>query len=377
MLRVGTSGDYAPFTSAAGKAHFSGLDIDIADALARDLDFDVRFIRFAWPTLPARLAAGDFDLVLSGVTMRPERALIGRYTRPYAMTGAVALVRASDAARFASVDGLNEPGIRLVVNRGGHLERVARERFPRANIETVEDNRTLPQRVLDQTADAALSDSAEARVWSRPGLQVVGPFTHDYKAVLLAADQGELAARVDAWLAARERDGWLAQRRAHWLGNAAPRTAAEAQRETVAAFIQLRLSLMPAVGAAKREAGLPIVDPEQEARVVTRVAGLAGNNPQPVIDLYRELIALAIAVQHAQPSAPASATLASLRDAIARIDEQLVAEVLSPLGGTASEWQIVLDQTVDLPGIDQTARDRLATLLSRVSVSPAAVSGRG
>ena len=296
--------------------------------------------------------------------MRPERALAGRYTRPYAITGAVVLVRAADAGRFAATAALDQPTVHLVVNRGGHLERVVRAHFPHALIEPIDDNRALPRRVLDGSADAAVSDSAEARAWIGPDLRVLGPLTHDYKAILLPPNDGELAARVGTWLEQREQDGWLAHRRERWLGTPDPSSAAAAQREAIAAFIRLRSDLMPAVAAAKRAAGLPVVDPEQEARVLARAAALARRSPAQVEALYRLLIEMAKSVQEQSP-VPDSATLLDLRAAIARIDEALIAEMNRPLSGTSSDWQIVLDRALDLPGVDAGARQRLAAVLSR------------
>ncbi|HSG90170.1 MAG TPA: transporter substrate-binding domain-containing protein, partial [Pseudomonadales bacterium] len=68
VLRVGTSGDYPPFSRAG-----EGFDVDVAKRLARDLGMRIEWVPFRWPELERRLRAGDFDVVMSGVTWRPER----------------------------------------------------------------------------------------------------------------------------------------------------------------------------------------------------------------------------------------------------------------------------------------------------------------
>ena len=70
MLRVGTSGDYAPF-SLDGR----GFDVDVADALAKHLGMRVEWVHFRWPELRSMIDAGRFDVAMSGVTWRPDRAV--------------------------------------------------------------------------------------------------------------------------------------------------------------------------------------------------------------------------------------------------------------------------------------------------------------
>jgi cyclohexadienyl dehydratase len=349
VLRVATSGDYAPF-SIASDGKRSGMDVEAAARLASDLDRRVEFVAVPWPELAAASQRGDFDVAMSGVTMRADRALVGRYTRPYAVVGAVAVVRQPYAARFPSVDALDRPGVRIAVNAGGHLEHVARARFPRATIDAVPDNRTLPQRLLDGRADAVISDSAEVRTWQRPNLRTIGPFTVDHKAYLLPARQEQLALRIDEWLVAREADGWLDGERTQWLGPAASMDSAAAGREAVAALIRLRLDLMPSVAAAKRAAGLPLLDEAQEARVIERVRGLS-SRPAHAEAVYRQLIEMAKAVQRAAPAPANPAGLAELRDAIARIDAPLVLELDRAPARDVDVWQPVLSRSLDMPGV--------------------------
>lgn len=363
VLRVGTSGDYAPFSMTTASGAREGLDIDLVRRLGADIGCDVELVAFKWPDLNAQLEAGRIDLVASGITMRPERALIGRFSRPYAMTGALALVRAADTDRFKTLADLNQRGVRVAVNAGGHLERVARALLPQATILPQSDNRALPQKLRDAAVHAVMTDSAEGRAWLTDDLRAVGPFTHDYKALLLPAKAADLAARIDAWLRAREDDGWLAQQRARYLGADAAMDAARAGREAVAALIRVRLELMPAVAAAKRKAGVPIEDKMQERRVLIRVAALKPVHAARMANVYRELIALAKVVQHAHASTPATASLESLRDAITRLDQQLVPEVDRALG-TPGEWHATIDAALTIAGVDAAMRSKLVNALA-------------
>ena len=216
ILQVGLSGDYPPFCQVDGAGGawkgYSGFDAELLRKLEADLGWSLRPARFEWPRLASAMAEGRFDLAACGVTVRPDRAASMVFSRPYATSGAVAVIRAESANRAGGLAGLNRPGVRIGVNAGGHLERVARQRFDRASIQTLTDNRQLRNVLESGAVDAVISDVHEAARW--PNAITLGPFTQDFKALALPLDHLREREAVNAWLAGLEASGWLsAQRR--------------------------------------------------------------------------------------------------------------------------------------------------------------------
>src|SRR5262249_4056045 len=154
----------------------------------------------------------------------------------------------------------------------------------------------------------------------------------------------DLAARLDAWMAEREADGWLAAERKRWLGDGGALDSASATRESVAALIALRTSLMPMGAAAKRAASLPIEDLAQEARVLDRVRAENQAAPERAVAVYRSLIEIAKDVQRKSPAAAPTATLDALRAAIGRVDEQLGRELRRLPPDDVVTWSAALDR---------------------------------
>ncbi|MFN8545003.1 MAG: transporter substrate-binding domain-containing protein [Candidatus Binatia bacterium] len=293
-LRVGTSADYPPFSSI-GRKEIEGLDVEIARRFARDTGRRLELVTFRWPDLTRDLAAGRFDVAMSGVTIRPERTLVGTFTRPMVESGAVVLVRPEVARTAAQVD---TPGLRLGVNAGGYLERVARRLFPHTTLVTSAGNQALPGLMETGTVEALLADDVEADVFvpRLPPVGRVGPLTRDRKAYLVR-DPG-LAVELDGWLRAREADGILADLRGRWLGTARRhlRSGFESDLDALVALVDLRLAFMPFVAAAKERAGLPVTDREQEERVLDGVRATAGAHhlaPEPVVEFFRAQMAAA------------------------------------------------------------------------------------
>jgi len=333
-LRVGTSGDYPPF-SLERDGREDGFDLAVARRYARDRGRRLEVVRFRWPDLVANLRSGRFDVAMSGVTMRAERAAAGWYTRPVVETGAVVITRPALASTPEEVD---RRGVRLAVNRGGHLEAVARRRFPDAALTLVDDNRELGALLATGGADAVVSDGLEARwVVEQAGETVVlGPLTHDRKAYL-AADAA-LAADLDAWLRDRDDDGWLADRRREWFGTTPfePASAFDSDLSALVAFVDLRLAFMPAVAAAKAAARLPLADARREAAVLAAARDAAtarGLDAAAVEDLFEVQIAAAREAQKTFLRLPpdrrgrvAALDLArEARPGIARVSETIVA----------------------------------------------------
>lgn len=358
-LRVGASGDYAPF-SLRTEAGLEGFSQTVAEAYAAQTGRPLESVPFRWPELLADLAADRFDAAASGVTVRPERSLAGRFSVPVAETGAVALVPAASTAE--SLAELDRPGVRVVVNRGGHLERVARAHLPRARIETLSPNDAVRAALIEGRADAAITDTVEAPHWRRgTDLRLLGPFTRDRKAWLLRTDSGEEAARLDRWLLAREADGSLSRwRMRHGLE---PTPATAEPLAALLAALDERLALMPLVAQVKRARGLPVEVPERETRVLdaavaavgeaAAAAGKATPNEAAVRALYRAQIEAAKAVQRATPAAPSS-----FAGAVYDLDGELRPALLQ-IGEKIARLVVALPRALDCRHVRREARDAL------------------
>ena len=381
VLRVGTSGDYAPF-SIKDEAGWDGFDLYVARKFAQDTGRKIELVEFRWPALEFDLQANKFDVAMSGVTVRPWRALYGTFTRPVARVGAIVVLKPGVATTLRELD---IPSRRVGVNAGGYLEKLARRLFRRAEIVPIPDNRALAKELRDGRVDALMSDELEAILFRRmvPEAILLGPLTNDRKAYL--ARDPALANELDAWLRAREVDGSLAGLRGRMLGPAwgRPNTAAASDFDALLAAIELRLAFMPAVALAKEQHGLPTVDAAQEAQVVARArerAALVGASPDAIAALFDAMITAARHAQDAYRALPDGARPpvesmdldTQARPALGGISATIVdraADVSRDTIGPVRPTPAVLADALD-PSL-ATAADRLAIATAVVALLPA------
>ena len=211
LLRVGTTGDYAPFSYRAADGSFSGIDIDLARDLASSLGADVLFIHTSWPTLMDDLRAGSYDIAMSGVSITPERGKTGYYSKAYHSGGKTPITLCSRVHEFAALAEIDRSGVRLIVNPGGTNERYLDASIKRATKVLHNDNRTIFEAIIAGKADLMITDSIEVKLQSRRNQHLCAAMpgqllTTQQKGYLMPQDNA-LKDTVDKWLQQRLDDG--------------------------------------------------------------------------------------------------------------------------------------------------------------------------
>ncbi len=265
VLRVGSTGDYKPFSYLPAGGEFIGMDVELAGELARSLGVRLHVVPTSWPTLMADLGADKFDLALGGVSVTAGRQRQALFSVPYLHDGKTPITRCENIARFQTLAQIDRPEVRLIVNPGGTNERFARAQAPRAQLTVYPDNVTIFGQIVSGAADLMMTDAIETRLQQRlhPQLCAVhpeAPFDMTDKAILLPRDAA-LKAYVDHWLQQRLDNGDVQKRLERWL-------AFPWGLEPLRQAIDQRLLLAQDVARAKWNAKAAIEDLPREEQVI-------------------------------------------------------------------------------------------------------------
>lgn len=204
---------FKPFTYKEDGV-LKGFDVDLARALADELGVKVRFEEREWGMLATELLQGKGDLVISGLTATPKRALTAAFSTPYFLTRTIALVGVPSADGLTSVRQLDAPGRTVVAQGQSTGEVAARKHLPKAKLLTFPTEAACVLEVVQGRADAFVYDEWQIREHARlnPGRTRVLDETLSVEPYGIEFRRGdpETAAWLDLTLRTMRLDGRLA-----------------------------------------------------------------------------------------------------------------------------------------------------------------------
>lgn len=215
---VGIDASYPPFAIDDGQS-ISGLDVDLAEAIADGIGLPVRFVSISFHGLYDALISGQADLLIAALRVDPARMDDVRYTRHYFDNGL--LVVSSAEAPKLSPESL--AGRRVAFEIGSQAETELRN-LESKDLTLKRLPYELPRYALDALrlgiADAALVDATTLRLYQReyPNWQVARfHLTHDYLAIAVPRNRHGAWKLVDDALAALIESGQLATIIDKWI----------------------------------------------------------------------------------------------------------------------------------------------------------------
>ena len=131
VVRIAVEGAYPPFNEVTKEGKFKGFDVDIANALCREMKVDCKLVRQSWDQIQDGLLRKDTDAIVSSLSITPSRRERYDFTEKYYHTPAKFVAR-KGAGIEASPAGLKgrRVGVQrtttheafLVANYGGLVE---------------------------------------------------------------------------------------------------------------------------------------------------------------------------------------------------------------------------------------------------------------
>lgn len=177
--------------------HLIGFEVDLADALARELGVRAEFVQNDWSNLVPSLDRGTFDIVMNGLEVTEARAGQVLFTRPYYVFAERLMARRGDASIKADLASLQ--GRRVGTLANSLAFEMLRGKADTVLYEGVEEPYAD---LLGGRTDAVLLDDIIATRYGVPkeGLAVVGDLRDGYYSIGVKKTEPDLQAALDAAL---------------------------------------------------------------------------------------------------------------------------------------------------------------------------------
>lgn len=157
-LRVGMTGEQPPFTMKAANGDWIGYEVDLANALASSMNVELKIVELPFAELLPNLEGGKIDMVMSGMTITPERNMRAYFAGPYTFSGKSILTMSATLSKISKADEANMPKYKIACMDGSTSMDFVKQYMPRAEIIAVENYELGVQMVLGHNADALVAD---------------------------------------------------------------------------------------------------------------------------------------------------------------------------------------------------------------------------
>jgi lysine-arginine-ornithine-binding protein len=206
---IGTDATYPPMEfheQVNGQDVINGFDIDIGKALAEEMGMEVEFEDTGWDGIIPALLAGQFDMIMSSMTITDERKQQVNFSDPYFNAGQVIAVRNDDDS-IKSIDDLVGKTVAVQIGTTGDLLISETEGVDVQRFNTIVD---AFMELKNKRADAVFNDLPVAQDYVRKGepIKIVGePLTDEYYGIAIRKDNTELLEKVNKAIKALKDSG--------------------------------------------------------------------------------------------------------------------------------------------------------------------------
>lgn len=213
-LRVCIWPDYFGISYRDAKTQrLSGIDIDMARALGRELDASVEFVDSSFARLIDDIAADRCDIAMFAIGITPARQMHLRFTRPHLASDIYAITSQGNR-RTKTWSDIDKPGTLVAVARGTLHEAVMRDKLKAATLKVLDTPHAREQEVESGRADVFMTDfpfsqrMLKTTDWARlikpDGTYHITPYAY-----AMRPGDDRWHARVEQFVATAKRSGLL------------------------------------------------------------------------------------------------------------------------------------------------------------------------
>ncbi|MBD8616015.1 cystine ABC transporter substrate-binding protein [Pseudomonas putida] len=219
VINVGLEGTYPPFSFVDENGKLTGFEVQLSEALAKELGVKVKLQATPWAGILAALDSKRLDIVVNQVTISEERKKKYDFSTPYTISGIQAVVAKKNADSIKQASDL--AGKKVGMGLGTNYEQWLKDNVPSAIVKTYDDDPTKYQDLRVGRIDAILVDRLAAFDLinkTNETLALAGDaFSRQEAGIAVRKGEPELLKALDDALEKLRKDGTLAKLSKQWF----------------------------------------------------------------------------------------------------------------------------------------------------------------
>lgn len=224
-LVVGTAPDMPPLSMKNKAGKVIGYEADLSKYIADAMGVDLRIETITFSELLPALESGRVDMVLSGMTITPQRNLKVAFIGPYITSGKCILTKVESLAEAEDGSKIKAKDKTFAVLRGSTSQAFVENSIKGVKITLTDNYEQAVNLVLKNKADAMIADYAlcSVSVLRYPDSGLVSVFTlltYEPLGIAIPANNPLLVNWMENLLNTLDGNGKLETLRTHWFENA-------------------------------------------------------------------------------------------------------------------------------------------------------------
>jgi polar amino acid transport system substrate-binding protein len=164
VINIGSDTTYPPHEFIEDGV-VKGFDVDVVAEICKRINCQPNWITTAWDGIFGALADGQFDMVVSGVTITEERDKIVDFSEPYIVVQQGVLMRVSD--QNSTIDDFKNGSMRLASQTGTTNATLGEELVGRANLALFDAFNNAVVALQNGDVDGVIIDSTSAAAYEQ------------------------------------------------------------------------------------------------------------------------------------------------------------------------------------------------------------------
>ncbi|RTF99978.1 arginine ABC transporter substrate-binding protein [Serratia marcescens] len=209
-IRFATEASYPPFEFIDAGNKIQGFDVDLANALCKEMQAECTFTNQAFDSLIPSLKFKRFDAVMAGMDITPEREKQVLFTKPYYDNSALFIAQKGKIADVAALKGK-----KVGVQNGTTHQKYLTDKHPEITTVPYDSYQNAILELKNGRIDGVFGDTAVVNEWlkTNPQLAPVGEHITDAQyfgtglGIAVRPDNQALLAKLNAALDAIKADG--------------------------------------------------------------------------------------------------------------------------------------------------------------------------